>query len=118
MRPSPIWPMRRRLLAPKARAGTNIGAAAAVMAAVLITSRRVIFMAEGSMEDWKEPRVYSRRGADARRRRAALFPLLVAQRVDGIEPRRLARWIEAEDDPHAGAHCQRCHHDSGARLHR
>src|SRR4051812_34676195 len=50
MRPQPIWPTVMRLFEPNAREGTNIGAVAAVSAADLIRSRRVMVMANPAGE--------------------------------------------------------------------
>src|SRR3954464_9694275 len=110
MRPSPICPMRRRLFAPNARDGTNRGAIAAVTAAVLITSRRVYVMRH--RKGFGRSREYIRGAAPSLPTSGTA--LLVSQRVDGIEARRLAGRVQPEHDADAGTDCQRCHHDSGA----
>src|SRR5690349_3492985 len=98
MRPSPIWPTRIRSLAPNAREGRNMGTTAPA-AAVFRTLRREI-MAQDPSALWKgAPSIF--------RRRASRAKLLVAQSVDGIELRGLARRIQPEHDAHARAHGQR-----------
>src|SRR5688500_3372425 len=115
MRPSPIWPMRKRLFAPNALEGTMNGPTAAPRAAVLMILRREIMCAHSSMEGGGE---YIRHARwSLRRRRGSVFPLFVTQRVDRIQPRRLARRVQAEADPDSRADGQRRHHDARLGLH-
>src|SRR6187397_2886403 len=113
MRPQPIWPTRMRLFAPHAREAMISGATAAVTR----TSRREtpafsFFMAIESIQ--------TGRGAEYKRAQiqTPLDQSLVAQRLDGIEPRCLARRIQPEQNPHARADRKRRHDDLGARDHR
>src|SRR4029079_2413510 len=94
MRPRPIWPTRIRSFAPKAREGRNKGATAPA-AAVLMTLRREI-MGSASVAVEGSGSIFTTRASRA--------TSLVAQRVDGIEARGLARGIQAEHDADAGAH--------------
>src|SRR6185503_19193580 len=122
MRPSPICPTCTRLLEPKARDGTNMGATAAPAAVSIF---RWVIMAESVR--WKEgrkegasiraPPCYGRAGRAAPSRRTTRAPLLVTERVDGVQPRGLACRVQAENDTHTGAHRQRDEHDLGLGLH-
>src|SRR5262245_53215072 len=94
MRPNPICPTRMRLFAPQARDEMINGAATALA----VTKCRRVIMATRS---WGTSREYTR------------GPLLVAQGLDGVQPRCLACRVQPEHDADAGTHAERDEHDLG-----